>query len=146
MIWKNTSSDERLCFWKKLRKDIEGKSLDEQLVKIAQFCSTIPRGSRSIDYYTPDNWPNPWEIFYYNSFCKNSISLVIFYVLSMMYKDNINIELWVVKDNEGDYLLPVINNQFILNYESGSVSNYADICDYFIIMKKISQDQIRSIT
>lgn len=145
MNWNLTTNDERLHLWRKLRADMAGLSIDEQLQLIAKFCSTLPYGARSIDYYNPPAWPTPWEIFFHNSFCKNSISLIIFHTILMLNNNN-NIELWVVKDNEGDYLLPVVNNQFILNYEQGEVSNYPDICDYFIVMQKFPKEQIKKIT
>jgi hypothetical protein len=56
------------------------------------------------------------------------------------------IELWLVKDNDGDYLLPVINDQFVLNYELGVVSKHSLISDYFIVMQKFSKQQIKTIT
>jgi hypothetical protein len=144
MIWNSISNEERLHLWKKLRENIKNLSIEEQLNEVAKFCATIPRGARSIDYYNPSDWPTPWEIFFYNSFCRNSISLIIFYTLALLNRDSI--ELWVVKDNEGDYLLPVVNNEFILNYELGKVSNHSEICDYFIVMQKFPRDQIRNIT
>lgn len=145
MNWNTIPNDERLHLWKKLRTDIKGLELVEQLSFIAKFCETIPYGARSLDYYSPTEWPTPWEIFFHNSFCKNSVSLIIFHTLTMLNTDD-NIELWVVKDNEGDYLIPIVNNQFILNYEPGEVSNYSDICDYFIVMQKFSRTQIKIIT
>ena len=144
MIWNSISNEERLHLWKKLRENIKQLPIEQQLTEVAKFCATIPRGARSIDYYNPVDWPTPWEIFFHGSFCRNSISLIIFYTLTLLNKDSI--ELWVVKDNEGDYLLPVVNNTFVLNYEQGKVSNHLEICDYFIVMQKFPRDQIRNIT
>lgn len=70
---------------------------------------------------------------------------MIFYTLALLNKEQ-DIELWVVKDNDGDYLLSVIDSQIILNYEAGKVSKYSDICDYFIVMQKFSKEQIKTIT
>jgi len=139
-----TSNDEHLRRWKNLREDIVSLPIDEQLIEIAKFCATIPNGARSVDYYNPTDWPTPWEIFFHGAFCRSSISLIIFYTL-MLLNTKENVELWIVKDNERDYLLPVINNEFILNYEHGKVSKYSEVCDYFIIMQKIMHNQIKSI-
>jgi len=144
MIWNSISNEERLHLWKKLREEIKQLPIEKQLTEVAKFCATIPRGARSIDYYSPADWPTPWEIFFHGSFCRNSVSLIIFYTLTLLNKDDI--ELWVVKDNEGDYLLPVVNNTFILNYESGKVSNHSDIYDYFIVMQRFPRHQIKNIT
>lgn len=106
----------------------------------------MPAGRRTLDYYNPASWPTPWEIVFHAEFCKSSVSLLLFYTLAILYGKEYNIELWVVKDNNGDYLLPVIDNQFILNYEAGKVSNHSDVSDYFIVMQKFSKDQIKTIT
>jgi hypothetical protein len=55
-------------------------------------------------------------------------------------------ELILVEDQDGMFLLPVFNNQFILNYELGKVSNSSDIEDNFKVLKKYSRDQIKTIT
>lgn len=145
MNWNSIPGEECPHLWKKLRLEMKEMTLHEQLDSLSKFCATMPYGARSIDYYNPLSWPTPWEIFFHKSFCKNSVSLIIFYTLLMLNPDE-NIELWLVKDNESDYLLPIVNNQFILNYKKGVVSNYPDICDYFIIMQKFPQEQIKKIT
>jgi len=120
-------------------------TLEEQVGKVAEFCSSMPIGARSLDYFNPESWPTPWEILYHSSFCTSSISLLIFYTLVIVNPD-INIEMWLVKDNSGDYLLPVINDQFVLNYQHGTVSKCQDIQEYFVTMQKYSKSQIKSIT
>jgi hypothetical protein len=145
MNWDKLSDEGRLHLWSQLRFDIRSLPLEEQLDKIAEFCSTMPSGRRTLDCYNPESWPTPWETLFYGQFCKSSISLIIFYTLAVLNKE-LDIEPWVVKDNNGDYLLPVIDNQFILNYEAGKVSKHSDVCDYFIVMQKFSKDQIKTIT
>lgn len=146
MMWNVTHSEERLTLWKNLRNALKELPLVEQLGVISKFFSQIPTGARTIDYYNPINWPSPWEIFYHGEFCRSSISLAIFHTFAMLNGKEKNIELWVVKDNSGDYLLPIIDNQFILNYEAGKISKHSDVCDYFIVMQKFSIDQIKTIT
>ena len=146
MSWDKLSNEERLHLWRQLRADIKSLALTEQLSKLAEFCATMPAGRRTLDYYNPVSWPTPWEIVFHAEFCKSSVSLLLFYTLAILYGKEYNIELWVVKDNNGDYLLPVIDNQFILNYEAGKVSNHSDVSDYFIVMQKFSKDQIKTIT
>ena len=145
MIWNSIPADVRLHLWKKLRTDIEQNSLEEKLKTITEFCKNIPIGPRSVDYYDPASWPTPWEILFHGSFCTSSVSILIFYTMALANTEN-KIELWVVKDNTGDYLLPVVDDQFVLNYQPGTVSNYPDIHDYFIVMQKFTQEQIKTIT
>ena len=147
MIWNAIPNEERLRLWKNLRSDLVNLPLDQKLVAIAKFCESIPFGARTLDYYSAENWPTPWEILYYGSFCISSISLLMYYTLVVADSNSTdNIELWLVKDNAGDYLLPVINDQFILNYELGTVSNHSEISECFIVMQKFSKEQIKTIT
>jgi len=143
MIWSKIPNEERLHLWKKLRADIKDLPTSEKLVEMAKFCETMPRGPRSVDYYDVNSWPTPWEILFHGEFCKSSVSLLIFHTLTILQVENI--ELRMVKDNSGDYLLPFIEDQFVLNYELGKVSNSSDIQDYFIVMKVFPSQQIKTI-
>lgn len=144
MIWNTISNDERLRRWKDLRVEIIGLDLDTQLKSVAEFCSDIPYGSRTLDYYSPSDWPTPWEILFYGSFCTSSISLLMFYTLSLIpIKENL--EIYLVEDIDGIYLLPIIDNQFVLNYELGKVNSYSDLADSFKVLKRYSRDQIKTI-
>jgi hypothetical protein len=144
MIWHTISNDERLRLWKNLRVEIQEKSLEEQLEQIAKFCSTIPFGARTLDYYSPMEWPSPWEILFHGSFCTSSISLLMFYTLDLLNIQN-TVELYLVEDNEGIYLLPVIDNQFVLNFELSAVNNYSEIEEKFKILDKYRKEQIKKI-
>jgi len=144
MIWHTISNDERLRLWKNLRVEIQEKSLEEQLEQIAKFCSTIPFGARTLDYYSPMEWPTPWEILFHGSFCTSSISLLMFYTLDLLNIQN-TVELYLVEDNEGIYLLPVIDNQFVLNFELSAVNNYSEIEEKFKILDKYRKEQIKKI-
>ncbi len=144
MIWNTIPNEERLRLWKNLRESIAEKSTEGQLTDVAKFCSTIPFGSRSVDYYTPADWPTPWEILFYGSFCTSSISLLIYYTLVLL-PTTIDIELLLVEDDEDVYLLPFIDNQFILNYELGQVSKYPEIQDNFKVLRRYSRDEVKTI-
>lgn len=142
--WNNIPNEEKIFLWKKLRQEILDEALSEKLLKIALFCASIPFSSRTIDYYSPSLWPTPWEILFYNSFCPSSISLLVYYTLTMV-DQNVTIQLLLVEDKTGIYLLPLIDNKFILNYELGMISNYSEIKENFKILKKYSKGQIKTI-
>lgn len=145
MIWNTIPNDERLRLWKQLRVDSKDKCLMEQLSSIAKFCSNIPFGARTIDYYNSDSWPTPWEILFYGSFCKSSISVLMFYTLTLLPSEK-TIELFLIDDNGDIYLLPVIDNHSILNYHLGEISTYSNICHEFKIIKKYTKEEIPPIT
>jgi len=145
MIWNAIPNEERLRLWKKLRSDISGLPLESQLAEIAKFCSSIPFGSRTLDYYDTEDWPTPWEILFYGSFCTSSISLLMYYTFILTPVDAI-IELHLVEDDDGIYLLPIINDQFVLNYELGKVSMYPEVKNNFKVLKIYQKEQIKAIT
>jgi len=144
MMWNTIHEGERLRLWKDLREDLKEKDLEYQLTAVAKFCSQIPFGSRTLDYYSPQDWPTPWEILFYSSFCTSSISLLMFYTLSMV-QANATLELYLVEDVDGLYLLPVIDKCFVLNYELGMVSKYPEIENNIKVLKVYTQDQIKTI-
>jgi hypothetical protein len=144
MIWNIVHDEERLRLWKQLREEIKELKVEEQLKAVAKFCSSIPFGSRSLDYYSPWDWPTPWEILFHGSFCTSSISLLMCYTLVMASED-IDIELYLVEDDRGIYLLPVISNQYVLNYELGSVNNYPEVEPDIKVLQKYTKEQIKQI-
>jgi hypothetical protein len=142
--WNLISNDEKLSLWKNLRNSIGAFTYLSQLPVIATFFANVPFGSRSIDYYTPSTWPTPWEILFYSTFCTSSISLLIFYTLTLTFKD-VNIEIYLVEDDTGVYLLPIVDNKFILNYELGQISIYQAIQEKIKVLKVYSISDIKSI-
>ena len=145
MIWNTIPNEERLHLWKKLRDDIKELSLINQVDEIAKFCSKMPFGSRTLDYYSPEDWPTPWEILFHGSFCTSSISLLMFYTLELLHTLP-KVELYLVEDDDGIYLLPIIDDQFVLNFELGAVNNYSEIQDEFKVLQKYTTEQIKNIT
>jgi hypothetical protein len=145
MHWNSIPNDERLRLWKKLRADISDLSLQQQLSEIAKFCSKMPIGARTIDYYSPDTWPSPWDILFHGSFCPSSVSLLIFYTMTLI-NNQILAELYMVEDDTGIFLLPVFDNQYVLNFELGAVNNYLEIQNNFKVLQKYTKNQIKTIS
>jgi hypothetical protein len=145
MNWNNIPNGERLRLWKKLREEIESADFDLQLHSVAKFCASMPIGHRTVDYYTPDSWPTPWEILFHGTFCPSSVSLLIFHTLCLLPDNGHTFELYLVED-EDVYLLPVIDNQFVLNYQLGAVNRYSEVSANFKVLKKIPQTTIKTIT
>ncbi len=104
----------------------------------------MPFGARTLDYYTPGDWPTPWEILFHGTFCTSSISLLMYYTFELLHTDH-RIELYLIDDGADMYLLPVIDDQFVLNYELGMVSNYSDIDTGFTVKQKFTTAQIKQI-
>lgn len=145
MSWNNIPNEERLRLWKNLRESISAQALPEQLDAIAKFFADMPYESRTIDYYSPASWPTPWEILFYGSFCKSSISLLMFHTLSLLH-NGAQIELSLINDGDDLYLIPVIDYQFVLNYIPGTVNNLQDINADLQIIKTFAMNEIKQIS
>lgn len=123
--WNNSTPEERIEKWRNFREGLDGLPEEELLNNVAEFFSTVPIGARSIDYYTPESWPNPWELLYHKLFCTSSISLLIYHTLYVaLGKDRVEIVLVETKDDR--FLLPLVDKKRIFNYELGKVNNIAD--------------------
>lgn len=119
--WINTSPEQRISNWKQFREQLINCSLDDQLLPIAEFFCSAPIGSRTIDYYTPTAWPSPWEILYYKTYCKSTISILMYDTMQII-NNSPNVELWLINDEQDTYLVPVIDNNLLLNHILGEVS------------------------
>jgi hypothetical protein len=144
MIWNGLTDEDRLRLWKDLRKSIAGVDFATQLDSIAKFCAKMPFGSRTLDYYSPESWPTPWEILHHGSFCTSSTSLLIFYTITMISPET-KVDLYLVEDSDDIFLLPIINDQFVLNYELGVVNNIEDIQKNIRVIKINRMDTIKKI-
>ncbi len=142
MNWNNTPNNQRLHLWKTLRAEIDNHPLDEQMEMVSKFFADMPFATRTLDYYTPVDWPTPWEILFHGSFCTSSISLLMFYTFELVHTNHV-VELYLVED-DSIYLLPVIDKNFVLNYELGTVNKYSDIQDNFKVLQ-IYREEIKTL-
>ena len=123
--WNNSSAEERLEKWREFRESLEDLSEEDLLNTVADFFAAVPIGARCIDFYTPESWPNPWELLYHKLFCTNSISLLIYHTLCVSLDKN-RVEILLVETKEDRFLLPVVDKKHIFNYELGKVNNIKD--------------------
>jgi hypothetical protein len=144
MIWNNIPNEERLHLWKTLREDIKDLPVNDQVAHLATFCRSIPYGTRTIDYYSPLEWPDPWEILFHGLFCTSSISVLMYYTLILLPNKK-KVELLLVEDGDGIYLLPIIDDHFVLNYELGQVSKYSEIQNDIKVLQRYQEQEIKKI-
>lgn len=145
MSWNNIPGAERLSLWKNLRETISTQDLDTQLASVAKFFADMPYESRTMDYYNPASWPTPWEILFHGTFCKSSISLLMFHTIALLHS-GINCELSLIDDGADLYLVPVIDYQFVLNYIPGAVNNLHDIKDDVQIIQTFAMSEIKKVS
>lgn len=123
--WNNTSAEDRIILWREFREEIASLPEQDQLNRIAEFFADVPFGARSLDYYTPESWPTPWEILHHKLFCQNTISLLIFHTLNVILGDE-RTEIILIEDDRDRYLVPVLDNKHIFNFELGQISTIQD--------------------
>jgi hypothetical protein len=68
----------------------------------------------------------------------------MYYTLTLL-KTPPEVELFLVEDEDGMYLLPIINDQFVLNYELGTVNNYLEIKENFKVLQVYTKEDIKKI-
>jgi len=123
--WNNLTKTERIFKWGEFRDTLPDLTFNEKLIKLAQFFQSVPIASRQIDYYTSESWPTPWEILHYGQCCPSSISLLMAYTLKLVGEEDFKILL--IDDSSDLYLVPYIQNRYILNYILGEVSLFSTI-------------------
>ena len=140
--WNCSTPEERIAWWKDLRDTINGEDEAVLLNNVAQFFADVPVGARFVDFYTPESWPTPWEILYHKLFCVNSISLLIYYTLTLVLDED-RVELILIDDNTDRFIVPLLDKKYILNYVLGEISNTDDFPQIEII-EKFAKEEIRS--
>lgn len=128
--WNNISSQDRIILWRKFREDI--KSDVKYIPNICKFFQDFPIGGRSLDFYNPKSWPTPWEILHHGTFCKNSISLLVYYTIKLIDED-VDVKMFIIDDSDDRFIVPVINDVTVLNYHSGLPCDITDIENLKII-------------
>jgi hypothetical protein len=142
--WNSLQPQERFLYWRDFRQDIDQRKLSQTDIvnEVAIFWASTPIGPRSVDYYTPNTWPTPWEILNYNLFCENSISLMMYYTLELLESFTGQVDLYRVDDITGEYIVPVINNKLILNLEYGKA---IPLTEKIRIVEKYNKTNIKNI-
>lgn len=74
MFRKTQTGSERLSVWRRFRQEFPKTGTAEDVVKAF---STIKLERRSIDYYTPESWPSPFEIVNEGLLCQSGLTLIV---------------------------------------------------------------------
>lgn len=143
--WNNLSSQERMDLWRQEREKLKNESYIDRLKSLSIFFSHVPFGSRTIDYYTPSDWLTPWEILHYGTFCRSSISLLMYHTLTIVDPD-INIKLCLVEDKEDIFLVPVVDDTFVLNYNLGDVTKVTRLKKSVQFKQTFQKEQIKTFS
>ena len=120
MFTKTQNREDRLSVWRLFRQNFPADGTVEDA--LAAF-ETVNLERRCIDYYTPENWPSPFEIVADNLLCQSGLTLVIASTLvhlGFIKSDNCRF------DAVSNYLtghdgLVLAHNNFVYNFLPGEV-------------------------
>ena len=104
--------------------DILLSSLDA----IATWWSLSPLVTIAIDPYSPNIWPTVWEIIHAGECCKFSRALAMAFNAHYLDRD-LNVEIARVYDNRNndEYMIAIVNEQYVLNTPYGNIANLQDV-------------------
>ena len=129
--------------WGSFRDSIKELELKEQIEKIAEYFSSVPIAPRQLDYYTPDTWPTPWELLDSGHLCSSGISILMAYTL--LINEQSDFKLLLIDDNTDYYLVPLVADEYILNYSLGEVMSYTSISNDITIKYTYNPSDLKDI-
>ena len=142
--WNSLRFQAKSELWRGFRTALnDGKEI--KLLEIAEFWGDVPRGSRCLDYYTPNSWPTPWEILANSQYCVNTISLLMYYTVRLCYPD-LNCQLYLIDDTEDRYIVPVVDGILVLNYEINKVVQLETLKEFITVLETYDNEQIPQVS
>ena len=113
--------EQRLSTWRDIRNK-DHSSIEEVL----EDFSSIKLVSRYLDYYTPESWPNPFEIVNEGYFCQSGVSLVLASTLvykSFLFEDRIIYQ--VISNNiTGTSGFVILHDNLVYNFTPNKVESW----------------------
>ena len=120
MFLPTQSSSDRLRVWRELRQK-DFKSAEELLDQFANI-KILPR---YIDYYTPRDWPNVFEIVSEGYFCKSGITLIATATLiNKGFISNDELTFLVISNSlDGTEGLVLLDEDLVYNFTQGKIDS-----------------------
>lgn len=122
--------EDRLRHWKDFRSTLEADSTDENhLLAVMNYWNQYPLNSRYIDPFDPEEWPTPWELIHENEYCRSSLAYMMAQTLLMCSDDRWTpdrLRLMYINDSEfgTDFIILVIDDKYVLNYDQDKIINF----------------------
>lgn len=113
-MWNNAITYKtRLAYWKELRNTI--KTDESCISEVAKIPYVLYH--REVDYYTPANWPTPWDILELKVLCRSCVGILVYHTIKIALPDS-KPEIMLVNNSEEQWLVVKYNNQ-IYNFLPG---------------------------
>lgn len=139
-VWQQ-SPKQRLKLWREFRLSLDNIDYEEDcLQSVINWWKSAPVGSRELDIYDKDTWPDPWQLIYTNALDENSITLGIAYTLHLI---DWECDVFLVQNQEESWirLIVLVDDCYVLNYTYGVVEN-KEILDDCTILEKYQTSQL----
>lgn len=139
-VWQQ-SPKQRLKLWREFRLSLDNIDYEEDcLQSVINWWKSAPVGSRELDIYDKDTWPDPWQLIYTNALDENSITLGIAYTLHLI---DWECDVLLVQNQEESWirLIVLVDDCYVLNYTYGVVEN-KEILDDCTILEKYQTSQL----
>lgn len=122
-----------LSEWKSVRQELTSSISDyEQLKIVTEFWSKAPLSVRVLDWDSPSNWQDAWELINAMEFDESTIALAMFYTLLLgqdkrWTASRLKLKLVTDKSRQIQQLVLMVDNKFLLNLEYNSVVECSSI-------------------
>lgn len=138
-VWFAASKKERLVYWRKFRKTLVDLPLIDALQSCVDWWKMVPMSAHRFDPFDDSKWVSPWDLVWSGEFDEDSVALGMAYTIQLDSIAQCEV-LFIQKrhDNNGTKLVVLVDNEYILNYNYGTVdsSDILNSCD-ILFRKKI---------
>ena len=121
-VWQQAPKT-RLKLWRDFRLQLDSIDYEEDCLQaVVDWWKSAPVGSRELDIYDVESWPDPWQLIYDNALDENSIALGIAFTLHLI---DWECEVLLVQNQEESWirLVVLVDERYILNYTYGKVED-----------------------
>lgn len=121
MIWPTTFA-ERLESWNSLRSQCQNLPIKTALTEINAWWFNSPWRPYYLHWDDQLTWPDPWQLLSDNVYCPLARGLGILYTITLLDRADMA-PADLILTEEGDNLVLVAKEKYILNWETDSVVN-----------------------
>ena len=131
MFEKTTDVTRRLNQWRELRYNATS---EQEVLEAFSQVKILPR---YLDYWTPKDWPNPFEIIEHGYFCSTGIAILLYQTLGNLKYLNPSETTWKVISNHvtGNDGAVFIHAEKVYNLTPGQTNNLDDLVANSITLK-----------
>ena len=133
-VWQQAPKT-RLKLWRDFRLQLDSIDYEEDCLQaVVDWWKSAPDGSRELDIYDVESWPDPWQLVYNNALDENSIALGIAYTLHLI---DWECEVLLVQNQEESWirLVVLVDDKYVLNYTYGKVEETSVLNNCQIVEK-----------